>query len=62
MVGLGWLSLRDGEELVPFWPPIMDACEEALDPSCTDLEKINGAYHYTIHIQMHIHIQHDTHA
>lgn len=32
----------DGEEIVPFWPPIMDACEEALDSSCTDLAQINA--------------------
>ena len=31
----------DGEEIVPFWPPVMDSCEEALDPSCTDLARIN---------------------
>ena len=30
----------DGEEIHPIWPPVMDHCEEALDPSCQDLDVI----------------------
>ena len=32
----------DGEEIFPLHPPIMDNCEEALDPSCIDLDTINA--------------------
>ena len=32
----------DGEEIFPLHPPIMDHCEEALDPSCIDLDTINA--------------------
>ena len=33
----------DGEEVHPLnYPPVMDRCEEALDPSCQDLELIDA--------------------
>ena len=33
----------DGEEVYPLhYPPVMDRCEEALDPSCQDLELIDA--------------------